>query len=59
LLEDCCPESCSWDRQLQAGGGSFRNFGGFAEILSLLWPGRRGAGARAAPDGSGGGDEVG
>jgi hypothetical protein len=41
LLEGCCPESCSWDRQLQAGGGSFRNFGGFAEILGLLGlPGR-------------------
>jgi hypothetical protein len=36
LLGGCCPESCSWERQLQAGGGGFRGLDGFAEVLSLL-----------------------
>ncbi len=36
LLGDCCPESGSWERQLPAGGGGSRSFGGVAEILSSL-----------------------
>jgi hypothetical protein len=36
LLGDCYPEGGSWERQLQAGGGGSRSFGGVAEILSSL-----------------------
>ena len=28
MLGDCCPESGSWEQQLQAGGGGFWSFGG-------------------------------
>ena len=50
LPGDCCPASGSWERQLQAGGGGSRSFGGVAEILSSA--GVAGVARQRAPGGA-------